>query len=282
MSKSAHLKCTWTNCLIWSGISLALGLVLRILLWYFVVYLGDSSVYFDEFCYGIIWMLSLPAVFSVLCYIPTYKGYMNRAAVHPDDLYGVAHGQYGKPWILTLILLIVLDVIWLIVSALNVYFGFALDLAIEWKKVANPVMTTSASSTYSGDRATHDAINLLDGDTKTNWTEGVQGDGIGEYVEFTFVDNYLLNAIFIYPGNQYDEDRYLDNSRPEKVSVTFSDGTTIGFTLKDMMDGQAMVMPEPVMTDSVRITIHSVFHGAKYTDTVISDVSFDAYAPNVK
>ena len=153
---------------------------------------------------------------------------------------------------------------------------------IEWKKVANPVMTTSASSTYSWDRATHDAINLLDGDTKTNWTEGVQGDGIGEYVEFTFVDNYLLNAIFIYPGNQYDEDRYLDNSRPEKVSVTFSDGTTIGFTLKDMMDGQAMVMPEPVMTDSVRITIHSVFHGAKYTDTVISDVSFDAYAPNVK
>ena len=135
MSKSAHLKCTWTNCLIWSGISRALGLVLRILLWYFVVYLGDSSVYFDEFCYGIIWMLSLPAVFSVLCYIPTYKGYMNRAAVHPDDLYGVAHGQYGKPWILTLILLIVLDVIWLIVSALNVYFGFALDLAIEAESI---------------------------------------------------------------------------------------------------------------------------------------------------
>lgn len=131
MSKNAQLKCTWTNCMIWSGISVVLGLGLRILLWYLVVYLGDSAVYFDEFCYGILWMLVLSAVFPVICYIPAYKGYMNRAAIHPDDLYGVAHGQYGRPWILPLIVLIALDVIWLIVSGGSVYLGFALELAME-------------------------------------------------------------------------------------------------------------------------------------------------------
>lgn len=131
MSKNAQLKCTWTNCIIWSGISVVLGLGLRILLWYLVVYLGDSAVYFDEFCYGILWMLVLSSVFPVICYIPGYKGYMNRAAIHPDDLYGVAHGQYGHPWIGLLIVLIALDVIWLIVSGGNVYLGFALELAME-------------------------------------------------------------------------------------------------------------------------------------------------------
>lgn len=153
------------------------------------------------------------------------------------------------------------------------------EVEVQWVQVDNPVMTTAASSTYSGDRATHDAVNLLDGDTKTNWTEGVPGDGIGEYVEFGFYDSYLLNAIYIFPGNQYDKSRYLDNSRPEHVTVTFSDGSTMQFTLKDMMEGQAMVLSEPVVTDSVRITIDSVFHGSEYTDTVISDVAFDAYMP---
>lgn len=152
---------------------------------------------------------------------------------------------------------------------------------IEWVPVETPALSTSASSTYSGDRATHDAMNLLDGNHQTNWTEGVQGDGIGEYVQFDFVGGYLINAIFIYPGNQYNKNRYLDNSRPENVTVTFSDGSSLSFTLKDLMEGQAMVLPEPVVTESVRITIDSVFHGAKYTDTVISDVSFDAYVPAV-
>lgn len=151
---------------------------------------------------------------------------------------------------------------------------------VKWEQVANPVMTTNASSTYSGDRATHDAVNLLDGNVKTNWTEGANGNGIGEYVEFGFTGSYLLSAIFIYPGNQYDEDRYLDNSRPEHITVTFSDGSTMGFTLKDMMEGQVMVLPEPVVTESVRITIDSVFHGAKYADTVVSEVSFDTYVPS--
>lgn len=131
MSKNAQLKCTWTNCMLWSGISLLLGLGLRMLLWYLVVFLGDSSVYFDEFCFGIVWMLLVSAVFPVICYIPTYKGYMNRAAVHPDDLYGVAHGQYGHPWILPLVGLAVLEVVWMGVSATNVYMGYALDLAME-------------------------------------------------------------------------------------------------------------------------------------------------------
>ena len=50
---------------------------------------------------------------------------------------------------------------------------------------------------------------------------------------------------------------------------------------KDVMEGQAVVLPAPVITDAVRITIDSVCQGEKYTDTVISDISFEAYAADI-
>lgn len=150
---------------------------------------------------------------------------------------------------------------------------------VGWRAADEPVMNTFASSTYSGDRATHDAQNLLDDDGKTNWTEGVEGDGIGEYVQFLFRDTYRLDSIILRPGNQYDKNRYIDNSRPENITVTFSDGTAVAATLKDLMESQILVLEEPVMTSSVTITIDSVYHGYKYEDTVISDVMFDAYEP---
>lgn len=145
--------------------------------------------------------------------------------------------------------------------------------------VSNPIQSSSASSTYSGDRVTHDVSNLLDGDGKTNWTEGVQGDGIGQYVQLNFQDTYQLISITIRAGNHFDKDRYINNSRPENITVTFSDGTSVCCTLRDVMEDQRLLLPEPVSTDSVRITIDSVYHGYLYEDTVISDVFFEVYSP---
>lgn len=145
--------------------------------------------------------------------------------------------------------------------------------------VSDPVLSTSASSTYSGDRATHDVANLLDGDGKTNWTEGVQGDGIGQYVQFDFRDTYELVSVTIRAGNHFDKDRYINNSRPENITVTFSDGTSISCTLRDVMEDQLLCLSAPVTTSSVRITIDSAYHGYLYEDTVISDVFFEAYSP---
>lgn len=144
--------------------------------------------------------------------------------------------------------------------------------------IERPVQDAYASSTYSGDRATHDVTNLLDQDKKTNWTEGVDGDGIGEYLWFQFREEYCLKSITIYPGNQYDRSRYLDNNRPENITISFSDGSSLSVRLNDVREGQTIPLSEPVITDSVRIRIDSVYHGSKYSDTVISDISFEAYA----
>lgn len=135
MSKSAELKCTWTNCLIWAFTSPILGAAFRGLAWYFVVYLGDANIYFDEFCYGIIWMLLPSIAFPVICNIPAYRGYMKLADAYKGDLPGVAHGRHGKPWILPLIIMLILDVAWLVISSLNVLSGYVLNLSMEADKI---------------------------------------------------------------------------------------------------------------------------------------------------
>lgn len=143
--------------------------------------------------------------------------------------------------------------------------------------VESPVLSCSASSTRSGDKVTHDVMNLLDGNKETNWTEGVSGDGIGEYVYFDFEETYLLKSIRIRGGNRRDHLHFTANSRPARITMTFSDGTSESFTMHDVYESQVLTLSKPVMTSSLQITLDSVYAGNKYQDTVISDVFFEAY-----
>lgn len=145
--------------------------------------------------------------------------------------------------------------------------------------VPYPVKSVIASSTYTGDNRNHSASNLLDGNPQTNWTEGVKGNGLGEWILFEFKDKYQLNSISICGGCRVDEAHYYDNARPEKATLTFSDGSSIECRLNDneYLSEQYISFDTPVITDSVKITIDSVYPGEKYEDTVISDVLFGAH-----
>lgn len=160
---------------------------------------------------------------------------------------------------------------------------YALTLeSVHLVPVENPVSSCYASSTNSGDKVTHDVMNLLDGDPLTNWTEGVSGNGVGEYVHFDFSDTYQLNSIRIRGGNRRDHAHYTANSRPARITMTFSDGSSESFTMHDVYESQVLTLSKPVMTSSLRITIDSVYAGNKYQDTVISDVFFETYEANAK
>ncbi len=149
--------------------------------------------------------------------------------------------------------------------------------AVQRQLVSEPVSYATASSTYSGDRATHGASNLLDGRLDTNWTEGVDGNGEWEYVDFYFYDEYLLTAMTIYAGNHASAAYYEYNARPYRVELMFSDGTFLYYNLMDKMEPQVIIFDEPVTASSMRISIESVYKGSKWEDTVISEVAFTAY-----
>lgn len=152
----------------------------------------------------------------------------------------------------------------------------------DWRRpvsVENPVKTVSASSTYTGDRGDHSARNLIDGNVKTNWTEGAKWNGLGQSVTFELRGPYHLEGMKIWAGNHVDEKRYNDNARPKEITLSFSDGSSLEFELKDAMVCQTLYFDIPVITDSIKLTIESVYPGGKYEDTVISEVELMANLP---
>lgn len=139
---------------------------------------------------------------------------------------------------------------------------------------SNAYATIEASSTYNGDSASHVVRNLTDNKLKTNWTEGVNGNGEGEYIEFTFHMEQPIAGFVISAGNHSSNTYYTKNSRPKTVILTFSDGSVGEYTLLDRKETQKIYFDEVVNTMSVRFTIGSVYSGSAWEDTVISELAF--------
>ena len=136
------------------------------------------------------------------------------------------------------------------------------------------VSLVEASSELSERGMTHSADRICDGSLNDAWVEGASGQGIGENVRFTFDDVYCFSGMRINAGYQKTEDLYYKNSRPKKIKLTFSDGRSKSFKLKDYYGMQQVDFDEPIESDSVRVTIESVYKGKKYKDTVISEIEW--------
>ena len=120
----------------------------------------------------------------------------------------------------------------------------------------------------------HVAENLIDSDTGTAWVEGVEGQGIGEFVTFTFKEKGLISEISIYNGYQKTEDIYNKNSRPKDITINFGDGSVTKVTLLDSRGEQVITLEHPVVAKSATVTVDSVYEGYKYADTAISEIYF--------
>lgn len=119
----------------------------------------------------------------------------------------------------------------------------------------------------------HLVDNLFDGSNQTAWVEDIPGNGMGEWVEFDFNDAYTLSGVEITNGYQKSETTYLNNGRVEWLKFTFSDGSSYETFLDDAYGtSQRVDFPTPVDTTSLRIEIISVYPGALYQDTCITEI----------
>lgn len=130
--QDTQLKCTWTNGLIWSAITIALAAVCRyLLIWYCVpaqtiwVFNGVETVinFTSDFYNQCMVLLMGCIVIPVLTYLLMYRGYMKLAGKNPSDLHLVATDKVGKPWIFALALQIILTVVWSIIGSFLIYLG---------------------------------------------------------------------------------------------------------------------------------------------------------------
>lgn len=113
---------------------------------------------------------------------------------------------------------------------------------------------------------------IMDGDTTTAWVEGVDGNGEGESITFTFGDLYAVSDIKIWNGYQKSEDLYYKNARPAELELEFSDGSTEQISLQDTSSGFQEFALERHVTSYVKVKIISTYEGSKYEDTVISEI----------
>jgi hypothetical protein len=121
----------------------------------------------------------------------------------------------------------------------------------------------------SGD-VTYEAANVLDGDEETAWSEGVSGDGVGEWIELELNGAGEVSRLVIWNGYQKGE-QFEDNARVDRVRIELGD-RRFDADLLDVRGPQAVDLPQTVRTDRVRLTIMSVHEGRRYADAALSGI----------
>lgn len=139
---------------------------------------------------------------------------------------------------------------------------------MKYKKSVSVKKISASSALSAQGENTYDAANLVDGNPNTAWSEGVEGDGIGESIMIDFGSVQRLNGIELLNGLVKSEKLYKQNNKIKKMKLEFSDGQSLildSYFLKNYFD-------KPIQSSSMKITILEVERGTKYRDTCISEL----------
>ena len=118
----------------------------------------------------------------------------------------------------------------------------------------------------------NDPVLIFDGDTNTNWEEGVDGPGIGESItgEFEY-EKEKVRCIALKLGNWKSEKYYYGNNRPSKLTITLDD-LSFQMDFPDSWEEFYVMLNHPYKASSIRLTIDGVHAGSSWDDTCITDV----------
>ena len=136
--------------------------------------------------------------------------------------------------------------------------------------VASSELAPVGSNTYF-------ATNVLDGRLETAWTEGIAGDGEGEWLEVRFDRPVTVTELGVFNGYQKSPSLLADNGWPTCLQVTV-DGEPPPTVIQRMSATygafEAIVWPLDLQhpTTTLRISIVSAVPGEKYHDTTISEI----------
>ncbi len=107
------------------------------------------------------------------------------------------------------------------------------------------------------------------------WAEGVEGNGVNEWLKFDFVFPINITSISIWNGFKKSLALYKANGRVKKVLITTSNGEEKTVILSDKFEEQSMPVSFSQSFTWLKLTILEVYPGLKYKDTCISSVTFE-------
>ena len=138
-----------------------------------------------------------------------------------------------------------------------------------------PLKITASSSSVrlAVQTNTYYPSNTIDGKRATAWIEGVDGVGIGEWIQYDFDREITVHRILIQPGYFKSPAIWSQNNRLATVTAKFSDGSARRLNFDDLMQSQKVDVGS-IKTRWVRLVIESVYYGSD-PDTAISEVAFE-------
>lgn len=148
--------------------------------------------------------------------------------------------------------------------------------------IASSILPNQGENNYGADMIKDDAC-------QTAWVEGVNGDGIGESLEFTYTYDIAYeqsaeysckytDSFLIANGYQKNETSFVENNRVKKMKMYINGKPYCWIKLKDEM-GIQMVnlgfikkLGKKTNTIKIKLEITEVYKGTKYNDTAISEI----------
>lgn len=136
-------------------------------------------------------------------------------------------------------------------------------------------LIAEASSVLTEASDTHDAGNVLDGNLKTSWVEGVNGSGVNEWIIISTEDGSQMDISAIEFALGYQKSGQLLDSCgwPKKILIECEDGYQETFNFFDHIL-TVKVLNRGVKTSWIKFTILDAEAGTKYNDTGITEIRF--------
>jgi hypothetical protein len=143
---------------------------------------------------------------------------------------------------------------------------------------------TASSTLAAQGKHNYDVVNILADPTRevqSPWSEGVEGDGIGESITLNVRRPLPLYGILIEPGYYYydDKEKWLKNNRVGALEITLNDEHTFTESIADEQFERPYLIRvrnyvKPV--NKVKMVIKGVHRGTQSRDTCISFVELRA------
>ena len=143
------------------------------------------------------------------------------------------------------------------------------------KAVIQKVAASSELYQPGYDNSAHSAV---DGDVITSWQDGVNGYGEGQVIDMTLDKEYKVHCIHFNLGNWRDQQNYNENSRPKQITLYLGNTRHYTVLFPDGMTQYSVMFSADVPASWIRVQIDSVYPGALYDDTCISEITI--YASN--
>ncbi|HOA14462.1 MAG TPA: hypothetical protein PLB35_10655 [Myxococcota bacterium] len=123
------------------------------------------------------------------------------------------------------------------------------------------VIGVRASSEMPSNNSFHAAQNVLDGKADTWWGEGVDGDGVGEWIELELKVPAEIREVRVVGGCQGGGEAgdWSRHNRIRKVRIDIAGAGAYEADLEDRAGYQAIAIPDGNTGTAVRITIMAVF-----------------------